>query len=277
MRNPMNRIERFCYEHPGFGIKNLMMYISIANVAFWVLGAINRPFLSYLSFDAAAILHGQVWRLVTFMLYPPSTGLLAFIAFYFYYWIGSTLEQYWGSGPFTIYFFSGVILTILYGFLIYFITGSNVRLDSQYIYLSMFFSFAALFPDMQVLFMYIIPIKMKYLAIVDAVFFALAVITNPFPVNLLPIVAVLNFFLFCGGDLLSHVRPNRTSRSTVNFRKESRRIRREQQSKLYTHKCAVCGRTDVDYPNLEFRYCSRCQGYHCFCIDHINNHIHFTE
>lgn len=277
MRNPMNRIERFCYEHPNFGIKNLMMYISIANVAFWVLGAINRPFLSYLSFDAAAILHGQVWRLVTFMLYPPSTGLLAFIAFYFYYWIGSTLEQYWGSGQFTIYFFSGVILTVLYGFLIYFITGSNVRLDSQYIYLSMFFSFAALFPDMQVLFMYIIPIKMKYLAIVDAVFFALAVITNPFPVNLLPIVAVLNFFLFCGGDLLSHIRPNRSSRSTVNFRKESRRIRREQQSKLYTHKCAVCGRTDVDYPNLEFRYCSRCQGYHCFCIDHINNHIHFTE
>ena len=277
MRNPMNRIERFCYNHPDFGIRNLMMYISIANVAFWVLGAINRPFLSYLSFDAAAILHGQVWRLVTFMLYPPSTGLLAFIAFYFYYWIGSTLEQYWGSGQFTIYFFSGVILTILYGFLIYFITGSNVRLDSQYIYLSMFFSFAALFPDMQVLFMYIIPIKMKYLAIVDAVFFVLAVITNPFPVNLLPIVAVLNFFIFCGGDLLSHVRPNRASRSTVNFRKESRRIRREQQSRLYTHKCAVCGRTDVDYPNLEFRYCSRCQGYHCFCIDHINNHIHFTE
>ena len=277
MRNPMNRIERFCYHHPNFGIRNLMMYISIANVAFWVLGAINRPFLSYLSFDAAAILHGQVWRLVTFMLYPPSTGLLAFIAFYFYYWIGSTLEQYWGSGQFTIYFFTGVILTILYGFLIYFITGSNVRLDSQYIYLSMFFSFAALFPDMQVLFLYIIPIKMKYLAIVDAVFFALAVITNPFPVNLLPVVAVLNFFLFCGGDLLGRVRPNRASRSTVNFRKESRRIRREQQSKLYTHKCAVCGRTDVDYPNLEFRYCSRCQGYHCFCIDHINNHIHFTE
>lgn len=277
MRNPMNRIERFCYDHPNFGIRNLMMYVSIANVAFWVLGAINRPFLSYLSFDAAAILHGQVWRLVTFMLYPPSTGLLAFIAFYFYYWIGSTLEQYWGSGQFTIYFFTGVILTILYGFLIYFVTGSNVRLDSQYIYLSMFFSFAALFPDMQVLFMYIIPIKMKYLAIVDAVFFALAVITNPFPVNLLPLVAVLNFFLFCGGDLLRYIRPVRASQSTVNFRRESRRIRREQQSKLYTHKCAVCGRTDADYPNLEFRYCSRCQGYHCFCIDHINNHIHFTE
>lgn len=276
MRDPMNKIERFCYDHPYFGIKNLMMYITIANVAFWLLGAINRPFLSYLSFDAALILRGQVWRLVTFMLYPPSTGLLAFIAFYFYYWIGSTLEQYWGTGQFTIYFFAGVILTILYGFIIYFTTGLSIRLDSQYIYLSMFFSFAALFPDMQVLFMYIIPIKMKYLAYIDAAFFLLSVITNPFPVNLLPLVAVLNFLIFCGGDLFRRM-PSRQSKNTVNFRRESRRIRREQESKLYTHKCSVCGRTDADYPELEFRYCSRCQGYHCFCIDHINNHIHFTE
>ena len=63
----------------------------------------------------------------------------------------------------------------------------------------------------------------------------------------------------------------------MNFRRESAKIRREQREKLYTHKCAVCGRTDADYPNLEFRYCSRCAGYHCFCQDHINSHIHFTE
>ena len=56
-----------------------------------------------------------------------------------------------------------------------------------------------------------------------------------------------------------------------------RRINREQNSKPYHHKCAVCGRTDADHPELEFRYCSRCAGYHCFCQDHINNHIHFTE
>jgi len=276
MRDPMNRIESFCYKHPNFGIENLMRYISIANVAFWLLSAVNPVFLSYLSFDAALILRGQVWRLVSFMLYPPSTGILAFIAFYFYYWIGSTLEQYWGKGQFTIYFFSGVVLTVVYGFIIYFTTGLSIRLDSQFIYLSMFFSFAALFPDMQVLFMYIIPVKMKYLAIIDALFFLFSVISNPFPVNLLPIVAVLNFLVFCGGDLFRHM-PAKASKSTVNFRRESRRIRKEQESRLYTHKCAVCGRTDVDYPGLEFRYCSRCQGYHCFCIDHINNHVHFTE
>ncbi len=276
MRDPMNKIERFCYNHPYFGIKNLMLYITIANVAFWVMSAINPLFLSYLSFDASLILRGQVWRLITFMLYPPSTGLLAFIVFYFYYWIGNTLEQYWGTGQFTIYFFSGVILTIIYGFIIYFATGMVIRLDSNYIYLSMFFSFASMFPDTTVLLFYFIPVKMKYLAIVDAVFFAISVLMNPFPLNLLPVVAVLNFFIFCGGSLLRN-RPARTSKSTINFRRESRRIRREQESKLYTHKCAVCGRTDVDHPELEFRYCSRCQGYHCFCSDHINNHIHFTE
>lgn len=248
----------------------------IANVAFWVLGAVNPVLLSYLTFNPYLILHGQVWRLVSFMLYPAGTSLIAFIAFYFYYYIGNTIEQYWGTAEFNIYFFLGVLLTIIYGFIIYFVTGININLDSQFIYLSMFFAFASLFPDMQVLFMFIIPIKMKYLALVDAAFFALSVFNNPFPINLLPIVAVLNFIVFCGKDL-KFAMPKKQSKSTINFKRESARIRKEQEHKLYNHKCSVCGRTDVDYPNLEFRYCSRCAGYHCFCEDHINNHIHFTE
>lgn len=276
MKDPRSKIEEFCRKHPGFGIPNLMRYIVIANVVFWIMGAINPVLMNYMLFNPALILRGQIWRLISFVFIPPSTGVLAFIAFYFYYWIGSTLEQQWGTGQFTIYFFTGVILTILYGFLIYFITGRSVSLSSTYIFLSMFFSFAALFPDMQVLFMFIIPVKMKYLALVDAAFFLLSVFTTPFPENLLPVVAVLNFLIFCGGEL-KNLLPRRQSKSTINFKRESARIRREESQKLYTHKCAVCGRTDADYPNLEFRYCSRCVGYHCFCEDHINNHIHFTE
>ena len=276
MKDPMTYIERFCYRHPNFGVKKLMLYVTAANVAFWLLGAINPVLLSYLSFDAAAILRGQVWRLVSFALYPPSTGLLAFIAFYFYYWIGSTLEQYWGTPQFNIYYFTGIILTIIYGFVMYFITGINFSLNAEYIYLSMFFSFAALFPNMEVLLFFILPIKIKYLALIDAAYFVFGVLTGSFPANLLPVVAVLNFLIFCGGDLFRRI-PKKASANTVNFRRESRKINREQASKLYTHKCAVCGRTDADHPELEFRYCSRCAGYHCFCSDHINNHIHFTE
>lgn len=276
MKDPRRKIEEFCYRHPGFGIPNLMRYIVIANVVFWLLGAVNPVLMNYLLFNPALILRGQIWRLVSFVFIPPSTGVLAFIAFYFYYWIGSTLENQWGTGQFTIYFFTGVVLTILYGFLIYFITGRSMSLSSTYIYLSMFFSFAALFPDMQVLFMFIIPVKMKYLALVDAAFFLVSVFTTPFPQNLLPVVAVLNFLIFCGGEL-KNLLPRRQSKSTINFKRESARIRYEQRGKQYTHKCAVCGRTDAEYPTLEFRYCSRCVGYHCFCEDHINNHIHFTE
>ncbi len=272
----MQLIERFCYKHPNFGIPNLMRYLTIANVVFWILGTANSVLSRYLIFDAELILRGQVWRLFTFMVYPPSMGLLAFLVFYFYYWMGSTLEQVWGTPQFNVYLLIGWFLTVVYGFLVYFIGGRRIPIDAQYLYLSMFFSYAALFPEQQVLLFFFIPIKMKFLALIDAAYFALAVVTNPFPLNLLPIVAVLNFVIFFSGTLVKLIsrRPNRT---TVNFRQASRKIRHEQRNQLYHHKCAVCGRTDTDNPGLEFRYCSRCAGYHCFCSDHINNHIHFTE
>ncbi|MBO7669774.1 MAG: hypothetical protein J6S60_04205 [Oscillospiraceae bacterium] len=272
----MRLIDRFCYKHPNFGIPNLMRYLTIANVVFWILGMANSTLLSYLRFDAGLIMHGQIWRLVTFMVYPPSMGLLAFLVFYFYYWMGTALEQVWGTPQFNIYLLIGWALTVLYGFLVYFIGGLRISIDAQYLYLSMFFSYAALFPDQTVLLFFVIPIKMKYMAIIDALYFLAAVLTNPFPVNLLPVVAVLNFFIFFSGTLLQRI-PKKASQSTINFRKASQKIRREEREKLYHHKCAVCGRTDTDYPGLEFRYCSRCAGYHCFCSDHINNHIHFTE
>lgn len=276
MKNPRNKVDAFCRKHPNFGVPNLMKYVVIANVAFWLIGAVNPTLMSYLTFNPALILRGQVWRIVTFALYPPSTGLLAFVAFYFYYMIGNTLEQYWGTPQFNVYFFSGLILSVLYGFIMYFVTGISFNLTAEYVYLSMFFSFAVLFPDMQVLLFYILPIKIKYLAYLDAALFVLGVFTTPFPANFLPVVAVLNFLIFCGGYLFSSL-PKRPSANTINFRRESARIKREQQANLYTHKCAVCGKTDTEFPELEFRYCSRCSGYHCFCQDHIYNHIHFTE
>lgn len=274
--NLRQKIDRFCAMHPRFGIPNLMRYITIANVVFWLLGLVNRPLMSYLLFDPALILHGQIWRLITFVFYPPSTGVLALLVFYFYYWIGTSLENQWGTGPFTFYLLSGVVLTILYGFAVYFIAGISIPLSSTYVFLSMFFSFAVMYPDLQVLLFYFIPVKIKYLALAFAAFFVYDLLTTPFPENLLPVVATLNFLIFCGGDLKALL-PRKKSARTINFREASARIRREQQHRNYNHKCAVCGRTDVEHPELEFRYCSRCQGFHCFCSEHINNHVHFTE
>ena len=277
MKDPMIYVERFCYRHPRFGIPNLMRYVSIGSAAFWLIGLINPLLYQFMLFSPALVLQGQVWRLLTFFFIPPSTGILGLIGVYFYYWIGSTLENQWGAGPFTLYFFFGTLLTMLCGFLFYLLGGYDVLLEPYYVYLAMFFAFAVLYPDVEVLLFFIIPVKIKYLAYLDAAFFAYGVLSAGFPLGLLPVVAVLNFLVFCGGELWRRLRGQRRPDNTVKFRREAARIRREQQSQLYHHKCAVCGRTDADHPELEFRYCSRCQGYHCFCQDHINNHIHFTQ
>lgn len=285
MRGFMKRVDLFCYKHPRFGINNLMLYIVFGTLAVWLLGAMDRTNLleSYLAFDAAAVLHGQVWRIVTFVLIPESGGIWLLLFLYFYYFIGSTLEREWGSGRFTIYYLMGMLLTVVYGFATYFVTGRSYLMTANYINLSMFFAFATLFPDNRVLLFYFIPIKIKWLAIVDALYFVYAIFEGlgrgQGMMSFLPLVAILNYFLFCGNTLFRSVAPRSRGQrqSTINFKRAARKINYEQKTRGYTRKCAVCGRTDTDYPELEFRYCSRCKGVHCFCQDHINNHVHFTE
>ena len=281
MNSFLRWVDRFCARHPRFGIRGLMKYLIIGNAAVWLLSMMDTTgtVLSYLALNPRMVLQGQIWRLVTFALIPRTSSFWALIFLYFYYFIGTALEREWGSAKFNVYFFSGLLFTIIYVFLIYFITGRSMSVGADYIYLSMFFSFATYYPDMQVLLFFFIPIKIKWLALVDAAFFVVSIITTSFPANLLPVVATLNYLLFCGPLLFAAFSPARfrQRQKTVSFRREAGRIRREQQNAPYRFKCAVCGRTEVSNPELEFRYCSRCAGYHCFCQDHINNHIHFTE
>ena len=285
MKSFMKKIDLFCYRHPRFGIPNLMLYIVIGNVAVWLFSAMDTTGLlvSNLEFITADLLHGQIWRLLTFVLVPESKGLLFLLMLYFYYFIGNALEREWGPGRFTIYYLMGMALTVLYGAASYFITGADSGLTASYINLSMFFAFATLFPDEIVLFMFIIPIKIKWLAMVNALFFVFEIFsglgTGMGMMAFLPLAAVFNYFVFCGDQLFSVVMPTGRQRrkKTVDFKREARKIQYEQKIQNYTYKCAVCGRTDREYPNLEFRYCSQCTGYHCFCQDHINNHIHFKE
>ena len=283
MKSIMQRIDRYCALHPRFGIKNLMLYIIMGNAVVWLFGMMDttNTLRSLLAFSAQAIFtQGQVWRLVTFILVPSGgSSILLFITLYFYYFIGSTLEQYWGKGKFTIYYLCGMLFNIVFGILVWLLTGKNVAVTTLYINLSMFFAFATLFPETRVLLFFVIPVKIKWLAYFDAALFLFAVITTSFPANLLPIVAILNYLLFCGGWLIDFVRPARfqQKKKTIDFKKAAKKFNQEQAKKPYTRKCEVCGRTDVSDPNLEFRFCSKCGGYHCFCIDHINSHVHFKE
>ncbi len=284
----VNRIiDRFCYKHPNFGIPNLMLYIVIGNAIVFLFSMMDttNSLIFYLSFNPALIMQGQVWRLFTFIFVPMSTSIFwEVVALYCYYSIGSMLERFWGTAKFTLYYLGGVISTIIYGILVsLFFSDTLIQyllfFDGSYINLSLFLALAALAPDMQFVFMFFIPIKAKYLAVLTIVLEFWQTIRNPFPLNLLPIAAFLNFIIFCGGSLWQSLGTFRRahSKQSVNFRASVKRAQDERRSQPYKHKCAVCGRTDVSNPELEFRYCSRCAGYHCFCEDHINNHVHFTE
>ena len=276
-------VDRFSARNPRFGIRGLMRILMLGNALIWLLAMMDRTgtVIYYLALYPQMILQGQIWRLVTFVFIPASSGFLTLLFLYFYYFIGTTMEQEWGQAKFNLYFFSGMLFTVIYAFAVYFISGVNPSPYSvaEYIYLSMFFSFATYYPDMQVLLFFFIPVKVKWLAWADAVFFLFSIFSLPFPDSLLPVIAVLNYLLFCGDILFAVFSPARFAQrqKTVNFRRAASRVRREQANAPYRFKCAVCGRTDTDHPELEFRYCSRCAGYHCFCQEHINNHIHFNQ
>ena len=283
MRKLMNKIDRFCYAHPRFGIPNLMLIIVIGNAAVWLLTKMDTTgqIASLLCGSAQGILHGQVWRLVTYVFVPTEASpIWLLVMLYFYYWIGSCLEREWGNGKFTIYYVSGMLLTAIYGVVLSAILGRDVIVSTTYLNLSMFFAFATLYPDMQVLLFFIIPVKMKWLAYIDVGLFAVSIIRAILAQNwggvILPVMALLNFLIFAWPTLQGWAQRKQYqhSRQAGNFKKA---VHQQQKQQGYHHKCAVCGRTDTDYPDLQFRYCSKCVGYHCFCQDHIFSHVHFTE
>lgn len=290
MKKLYDGVQRFCAAHPRFGIPNLMRVIVIGNVAVYVLMLLTQAndanALSFLTFNLNALLHGEVWRLVTFVFVPAySSPFALLISLYFYYWIGSTLERRWGTAKFNLYYISGALLTVLGVVLASLITGNPylTAAGTGYVNLSMFFAFAFLFPDTTVLLFFILPVRMKWLAYLDGALFAFDIIKAIGAHNwagvVLPIVALLNFAVFIWPEVhyLKERAKYQNSRKTVQFRQAQQQQAKQAQQQGYRHKCAVCGRTDTDYPDLQFRYCSKCVGYHCFCQDHIFNHVHFTE
>lgn len=290
MRKLNAAIDRFCYNHPNFGIPNLMLYIIGGNTIVYLMDLFSSgTFSSVLSFIPGAIFQGQLWRLVTFIFVPEASSNLLFFAItlYFYYFIGTQLERQWGTARFNVFYFSGVILSAVLGLLIALLSGGMVDYETAtmyYVNMSLFFAFATLYPNLQVLLFFIIPVKVKWLAWLDAALFAWDFLRYLAAGHVfyafMPVIALLNYFVFFGGDLLDMARRtqrrvrHKTSAQTINFNREVKRTKKERG---YLHKCCVCGRTDADYPDLEFRYCSRCAGYRCYCIDHINNHVHVTE
>ncbi len=186
--NWLNKLER---RFGGFGIPNLMMYITSTTLIFTLVEMFGGvPVRLWLSFSREMILRGQVWRLITFLFVDYSGSLFTLVLMlYFYYWIGCRLEYAWGVFQFTLYYLLGTIGAILGGF----ITGIS---SATYLNLSLFLAYAALFPNEEILFMMFIPLKVKYLAMLDWVIFGAAILFQPLGGKLAALLALANFFIF---------------------------------------------------------------------------------
>ena len=272
-----------------YAIRNLMYYIMILyGIGIVIQMLYPMLYWQYLCLDAPAILRGQVWRIVTFLLFPPmgsmaplgsSAGslfsdlLFNGIALSLYYSLGMNLERTWGAFRFNVYFFMGVLGHVLAALVGYLVFGQRWILTTVYLNFSLFFAFAAVYPNLEFLLFMVLPVKAKVLAIVDGIFFAYSFLMGNMADRCAIVLSLANFLVF----FLMTRNTGRVSPREIRRRQEFKRQAKIIPKGGTRHRCAVCGRTEADGEDLEFRYCSKCAGNLEYCQDHLYTHRHVTE
>lgn len=283
------KMSKFEKKFGKYAISNLTLILIICYVAGYVIQLLElkNPIMSwYLTLDPYRILHGEIWRLVTWVLIPPSyLDLFTIVMLYFYYSIGTALERTWGAYRYNVYIFSGMFFTVIASFLcLGYVYLTNGGLDEKlivemffgsrmfstyYINLSIFLAFAATYPDAQVLLMFVIPVKMKWMAILDIVILISMLVSGDTYQKFAVAAALVNFVVFyLSTKNLYYMNPKQIKRKN-EFKQDIRR-----NTPITRHKCAICGRTEETHPDLEFRFCSKCNGNYEYCQDHLFTHEH---
>ncbi len=291
--NWLNKLER---KLGKYAIPNLIVWLIGAYTIGFMLYAVNPGIMGMLTLSPYHILHGQVWRLVTWIFMPTETNLIfLLIMALFYYQLGMALERNWGTFRFNVYIFSGIIFTIIGAFALYgvyyvlnysvyaAVPGAAAAVSStmsygfsvNYINMSIFLAFAVMYPDMQVMLYFIIPIKMKWMAIVYGVLIVYNIIMGSGSQRVSIIMSLVSFVVF----FLSTRNLKRYAPHEIHRRQKFKAQMREPRpgSGITKHKCAVCGRTELDDPSLEFRFCSKCEGNYEYCSDHLFTHQHIRR
>ena len=301
----MNFIYKLEHKFGRFAIRNLSLILILCYVAGYIIEFAATAFMEYLTLNPYAIVHGQVWRIVSWILIPPgeSNIFFAIIMLVFYYSIGTSLERTWGTFQYNLYLFAGMFFTLIGSFLMmgfcylfrpellngiyseYTVFESlSYVFSTYYVNMSIFLAYAATFPDNQVLLMFIIPIKVKWLGVVYGAFLVYEMISGmlmngnvgfvyPFVIG----SSMLNFIVFFF-TTRNYIRMNRSQRKMHrDFARKQRTDKAARNAGITKHRCAVCGRTEKDGDDLVFRFCSKCAGNYEYCQDHLYTHIHKTN
>ena len=247
-------------------IQNLTLYLVIGQVAFVLATLMQQVEPIRLVLLPLSVMNGEWWRLITFMFVVPLPGSLfgfVFLVFgwYLFYLMGSALETHWGAFRYNLFLFTSYALTIALSFV-----TPGAYVVNYFILGSVFIAFAYLNPDFELVLFFILPVKIKWLALISIVFGAYRFAVGGLPIRLQTAAAVITFLLFFGRDIVTGVR--------YRQRKMARQAERVAREEAPRHVCYVCGKTDKTHPELDFRYCSKCEGDQCYCPEHIQNHSH---
>lgn len=242
---------------------NVTLYLIAGQTLLYLLYLMERTDRSRTWLSADLLLQGEWWRLVTFPFDPPASNpLFALFAWYLFYLMGSALEELWGAFRYNLFLATGYLLTVAVSFL-----TPELPVSNAFIGVSVFLAFAWLFPDFQLLIFFVLPVRIKWLALLTWVGYLFILIFGAWQSRLLMLASVGNFLLFFSRDIM------------VTLRYRGRRVAARASQTVdsgpaYFHRCTACGITDRSHPDMDFRYCPECDGQFGYCRDHIFNHEH---
>ncbi len=248
-----------------FAIPNVTLYLIIGQVAFYL--AVTSQFVDIqdMLLIPANVYQGQVWRLFSFLFIPPVTNILfAFFAWYIFYFMGTALENQWGVFRYNIYLLIGCLTAIGFSFLTPGYPATNAFIGG-----SVFLAFAFLFPDFQLLLFFILPIRIKWLALVTWIGYLVVFALGNWSDRFMVLASICNFLLFFWRDILGTIKYGRKQMT-----RQALKIMVKEEP---LHRCIMCGATDKSHPGLEFRYCGDCKPVSCYCINHLPGHQHIQK
>jgi hypothetical protein len=247
-----------------YALENVTLYLIVGQVLFFLFHLAGRFILERVVLIPEDVLSGEWWRLITFLFIPPFTNpVFAFFGWYLFYLMGSALENRWGAFRYNIFLLVGYLVTVAATFLFPASVATNLFIGG-----SVFLAFAYLYPDFQLYIFFILPVRIKWLALLTWIGYAWQVLMGSWHTRALVLASISNFLLFFGRDIYLSMK---TGNRKMVF-----------QAKQYTagkepfHVCAKCRKTDLSHPQMEFRYCPECNGLG-YCSEHIFDHEHVKK
>jgi len=257
----LDKLER---KYRGLAVSNITLYLIMGQAMFFVFALSGRFILGRVVLIPNLVLAGEWWRLITFLFIPPLTNpIFAFFAWYLFYLMGSALENHWGAFRYNMFLLIGYLVTVAVSFIMPSYAATNLFIGG-----SVFLAFAFLFPDFQLYVLFILPVKIKWLALLTWIGYAYQILVGSWSSRLLVLASISNFLIFFGNDIFWKIKTGRRQMSL-----QAGKLSRGAEP---FHRCAVCHITDQTHPGMEFRYCPECNGLG-YCKNHIESHEHVTK